>query len=86
MTAAADDRLVLTRCPKRQKGIHMGLTLYSLGKSAVYYIRLRPHVAHLHPGAIFFWPSAKFRSYGGFVGCTFVIGELHVFGIPALPP
>ncbi|OJT10475.1 Glucose/galactose transporter, partial [Trametes pubescens] len=38
-----------------KKGIHMGLTLYSLG-------------------AIFFWPSAKFRSYGGFVGCTFVIG------------
>jgi FHS family L-fucose permease-like MFS transporter len=25
-------------------------------------------------GAIFFWPSAKFRKYGGFVGCTFVIG------------
>ena len=25
-------------------------------------------------GAIFFWPSAKFRRYGGFVGCTFVIG------------
>ncbi|KAH9858758.1 MFS general substrate transporter [Lenzites betulinus] len=38
-----------------KKGIHMGLTLYSLG-------------------AIFFWPSAVFRSYGGFVGCTFVIG------------
>jgi len=36
-------------------GIHMGLTLYSLG-------------------AIFFWPSAKFQKYGGFVGCTFVIG------------
>lgn len=28
----------------------------------------------LEPGAIFFWPSAKFRTYGGFVGCTFVIG------------
>ncbi|KAI5118839.1 hypothetical protein M0805_006159 [Coniferiporia weirii] len=38
-----------------KKGIHIGLTLYSLG-------------------AIFFWPSAKFRAYGGFVGCTFVIG------------
>ncbi|KAH9961484.1 MFS general substrate transporter [Russula dissimulans] len=38
-----------------KKGIHLGLTLYSLG-------------------AIFFWPSAKFRKYGGFVGCTFVIG------------
>ncbi|KII92138.1 hypothetical protein PLICRDRAFT_50564 [Plicaturopsis crispa FD-325 SS-3] len=25
-------------------------------------------------GAIFFWPSAKFEKYGGFVGCTFVIG------------
>jgi len=25
-------------------------------------------------GAIFFWPSAKFVAYGGFVGCTFVIG------------
>lgn len=25
-------------------------------------------------GAIFFWPSAVFRAYGGFVGCTFVIG------------
>jgi len=25
-------------------------------------------------GAIFFWPSAKFRKYSGFVGCTFVIG------------
>lgn len=25
-------------------------------------------------GAIFFWPSAKFEAYGGFVGCTFVIG------------
>jgi len=38
-----------------KKGIHLGLTLYSLG-------------------AIFFWPSAKFRKYSGFVGCTFVIG------------
>ncbi|KAH9055454.1 MFS general substrate transporter [Lactarius vividus] len=38
-----------------KKGIHMGLTLYSLG-------------------AIFFWPSAKYEKYGGFVGCTFVIG------------
>ncbi|KAH9171191.1 MFS general substrate transporter [Lactarius sanguifluus] len=38
-----------------KKGIHLGLTLYSLG-------------------AIFFWPSAKFAKYGGFVGCTFVIG------------
>jgi len=38
-----------------KKGIHMGLTLYSLG-------------------AIFFWPSAKYQKYGGFVGCTFVIG------------
>jgi FHS family L-fucose permease-like MFS transporter len=38
-----------------KKGIHMGLTLYSLG-------------------AIFFWPSAKFAKYGGFVGSTFVIG------------
>ncbi|KAF8893856.1 MFS general substrate transporter [Infundibulicybe gibba] len=36
-------------------GIHLGLTLYSLG-------------------AIFFWPSAKFAKYGGFVGSTFVIG------------
>ena len=26
------------------------------------------------PGAIFFWPSAKFEKYGGFVGCTFVTG------------
>ncbi|KDQ57689.1 hypothetical protein JAAARDRAFT_272134 [Jaapia argillacea MUCL 33604] len=25
-------------------------------------------------GAIFFWPSAKFQKYGGFVGSTFVIG------------
>ncbi|TFY74485.1 hypothetical protein EWM64_g9527, partial [Hericium alpestre] len=41
--------------PDEEKGIHMGLTLYSLG-------------------AIFFWPSAKFEKYGGFVGCTFVIG------------
>ncbi|KAI0344691.1 MFS general substrate transporter [Trametopsis cervina] len=38
-----------------KKGIHMGLSLYSLG-------------------AIFFWPSAVFEKYGGFVGCTFVIG------------
>ncbi|KAF4567753.1 hypothetical protein EYR40_006760 [Pleurotus pulmonarius] len=38
-----------------KKGIHLGLSLYSLG-------------------AIFFWPSAKFQQYGGFVGCTFVIG------------
>ncbi|KAL9711722.1 hypothetical protein Ac2012v2_004794 [Leucoagaricus gongylophorus] len=38
-----------------KRGIHMGLSLYSLG-------------------AIFFWPSAKFAKYGGFVGCTFVIG------------
>ena len=38
-----------------KKGIHLGLTLYSLG-------------------AIFFWPSAVYRKYGGFVGCTFVIG------------
>jgi FHS family L-fucose permease-like MFS transporter len=38
-----------------KKGIHMGLTLYSLG-------------------AVFYWPSAKFEKYGGFVGCTCVIG------------
>lgn len=38
-----------------KKGIHVGLTLYSLG-------------------AIFFWPSARFEKYGGFVGCTFFIG------------
>ncbi|KAM5532845.1 hypothetical protein V8D89_013486 [Ganoderma adspersum] len=38
-----------------KKGIHLGLSLYSIG-------------------AIFFWPSAKFAKYGGFVGCTFVIG------------
>ncbi|TFK44534.1 MFS general substrate transporter [Crucibulum laeve] len=25
-------------------------------------------------GAVFFWPTAKFQKYGGFVGCTFVIG------------
>jgi MFS transporter, FHS family, L-fucose permease len=25
-------------------------------------------------GAIFFWPSAKFEKYGGFVACTFVMG------------
>ncbi|KAG1808492.1 major facilitator superfamily domain-containing protein [Suillus variegatus] len=25
-------------------------------------------------GAVFFWPSAKYESYGGFVGSTFVIG------------
>lgn len=36
-------------------GIHLGLSLYSLG-------------------AVFFWPSAKFAKYAGFVGCTFVIG------------
>ncbi|KAG6375437.1 major facilitator superfamily domain-containing protein [Boletus reticuloceps] len=38
-----------------KKGIHIGLSLYSLG-------------------AIFFWPSAKFEKYGGFVGSTFIIG------------
>ncbi|OSX66289.1 hypothetical protein POSPLADRAFT_1064677 [Postia placenta MAD-698-R-SB12] len=38
-----------------KKGIHMGLTYYSLG-------------------AIFFWPSARYEKYGGFVGSTFVIG------------
>ncbi|KAI0027821.1 major facilitator superfamily domain-containing protein [Vararia minispora EC-137] len=38
-----------------KKGIHLGLTLYSLG-------------------AVFFWPSAVYRVYGGFVACTFVIG------------
>ncbi|KIM91936.1 hypothetical protein PILCRDRAFT_809931 [Piloderma croceum F 1598] len=38
-----------------KKGIHLGLSLYSLG-------------------AIFFWPSARFQKYGGFVGSTFVIG------------
>ncbi|KZT62762.1 MFS general substrate transporter, partial [Calocera cornea HHB12733] len=38
-----------------KKGIHLGLTFYSLG-------------------AVFFWPSAVFAKYGGFVGCTFVIG------------
>ncbi|KAJ8472319.1 hypothetical protein ONZ45_g16689 [Pleurotus djamor] len=43
-----------------KKGIHLGLSLYSLG-------------------AIFFWPSAKFQQYGGFVGCTFVIGESNVY-------
>lgn len=34
-------------------------------------------------GAIFFWPSAKFKKYGGFVGCTFVIGgsPFHVSSI-----
>lgn len=25
-------------------------------------------------GAIFYWPSARYATYGGFVGCTFVIG------------
>ncbi|KAF8444703.1 major facilitator superfamily domain-containing protein [Boletus edulis BED1] len=38
-----------------KKGIHIGLSLYSLG-------------------AIFFWPSAKYEKYGGFVGSTFIIG------------
>ncbi|KZP34229.1 MFS general substrate transporter [Athelia psychrophila] len=38
-----------------KRGIHLGLSLYSLG-------------------AIFFWPSAKYEKYGGFVGATFVIG------------
>lgn len=38
-----------------KKGIHIGLSLYSIG-------------------AIFFWPSAKYETYGGFVGSTFVIG------------
>lgn len=27
-------------------------------------------------GAIFFWPSAKYETYGGFVGSTFVIGNI----------
>lgn len=27
-------------------------------------------------GAVFFWPSAKFASYGGFVGSTCVIGNM----------
>lgn len=30
--------------------------------------------AHDMTGAIFFWPSAVYAKYGGFVGCTFVIG------------
>ncbi|EJU06375.1 MFS general substrate transporter [Dacryopinax primogenitus] len=38
-----------------KKGIHLGLTFYSLG-------------------AVFFWPCAVYSTYGGFVGCTFVIG------------
>jgi len=38
-----------------KKGIHLGLTFYSLG-------------------AVFFWPSAVYAKYGGFVGCTFFIG------------
>ncbi|KAL6298254.1 MFS general substrate transporter [Sparassis latifolia] len=38
-----------------KKGIHMGLTYYSIG-------------------AIFFWPSAKYEKYPGFVASTFVIG------------
>lgn len=38
-----------------KRGIHLGLSLYSLG-------------------AIFFWPCAKYGTYGGFVACTFVIG------------
>lgn len=32
------------------------------------------HALTYPTGAIFFWPSAKFEKYGGFVGCTFVIG------------
>jgi FHS family L-fucose permease-like MFS transporter len=37
-----------------KNGIHLGLSLYSIG-------------------AIFFWPSAVYRTYGGFVACTFVM-------------
>ena len=39
-----------------------------------------------HTGAIFFWPSARFQKYGGFVGCTFVIGALDIFSRVHYPP
>lgn len=58
-----------------KKGIHGGLTLYSLGVflSLLFSESLLTHDA-FPQGAIFFWPSAKFEKYGGFVGSTFVIG------------
>ena len=56
----------------------MGLSLYSLGMPSSPLLRLQSlHVCLLSIGAIFFWPSAKFKAYGGFVGCTFVIGEIQ---------
>lgn len=54
-----------------KKGIHVGLSLYSLG---AYRVIPTAESTHNSLGAIFFWPSAKFEKYGGFVGCTFVIG------------
>ena len=56
----------------------MGLSLYSLGLPSSPLLHLQfLHVYLLLTGAIFFWPSAKFKAYGGFVGCTFVIGEIQ---------
>ena len=60
--------------PLRQNGIHMGLALYSLGMYLSIHRSPLPPTNVTLPGAIFFWPSAKFEKYGGFVGCTFVIG------------
>ena len=58
-----------------KKGIHVGLTLYSLGTSRCSVSCFDMTATYpLSVGAIFFWPSAKFEKYGGFVGCTFVIG------------
>ncbi|KAF4621336.1 hypothetical protein D9613_000548 [Agrocybe pediades] len=57
-------------------GIHLGLTLYSLGEMPfrLHLIRTKVLILLFLIGAVFFWPSAKFAKYGGFVGCTFVIG------------
>lgn len=57
-----------------KKGIHLGLTLYSLGTSSPVHQRQTSRSKKRRTGAIFFWPSAKFEKYAGFVGCTFVIG------------
>lgn len=52
----------------------MGLTLYSLGYFPSEVCPFLCSYRTLSKGAIFFWPSAKFEKYGGFVGATFVIG------------
>jgi FHS family L-fucose permease-like MFS transporter len=56
-------------------GIHVGLTLFSIGALIL--------STRLIVGAVMYWPAAKFEFYGMFVAFTFVTasGELPYSGI-----